>query len=192
MLPRVIGITGLAGAGKDTLADYLVKEHGYTKYSLASPIKQLLNERFGWTDEEWLDREWKETPHRRCGYGVRRNQGWIGKVEEFSPRSWAQWLGTDVGRTIGGEDVWVNLMRKFSWTVDKLVVSDVRFDNEANAIHNLGGKVIKIDRVLAVPVRAHASEMGVSSQLIDAFVWNDGTIDRLTETAVNALEICNV
>jgi hypothetical protein len=199
-LPRLIGITGLAGAGKDTLADYLVSTFGYSKYSLASPLKKLLSERFGWDDDWWNDRAWKEEPRNEYG-----GQGYVGSwgnnaYKPFSPRSWAQWLGTEVGRYIGGEDVWVNMMAR-EWKHQtflsdtrtgyqpRMVVSDIRFDNEARRIHELGGVVIRIVRP-GLAAASHASEQGVNDRLVNVQVFNTDDIDHLITESIHALEAC--
>ena len=156
--PALIGITGRAGVGKDTLAHYLHIMFGYHRYALAQPIKEALNARFGWTLERWNDRAWKEAPSEQCGTGA---------AGQFSPRSWAQWLGTEVGRELHGDDCWIRLMQR-EWeqvrrSVDGMVVSDIRFDNEAAAIRELGGVVVCVDRSAAQPIAPHKSERGVSA-----------------------------
>ena len=65
--PSLIGITGKAGVGKDTLAHYLHIIYGYHQYALAQPIKDALNARFGWKASAWDDRIWKESPNLRWG-----------------------------------------------------------------------------------------------------------------------------
>lgn len=194
-LPKLIGITGLAGVGKDTLADHLVSL-GYEKVSLAGPLKRLLNERFGWTDEQWAGRFWKEARTGNCGYRLPPEGG----VEFFSPRSWAQWLGTEVGRYIGGPDVWVNMVMR-QWAEQsaarapqpyRCVIPDVRFDNEATAIRKRGGTIIHISRPGVAPVVKHASEAGISRNLIDRSIVNDMTIPEFLEGALLELEIAYV
>ena len=192
-LPRLIGITGKAGVGKDTLADYLVRQFGYTKYSMAAPLKKLLNDCFGWTDAMWRDREWKE----RAAL-----QGSVdGYHTQYSPRLLAQWLGTEVGRCIGGEDVWVNMMER-EWRalnepntetfgeLPRMVVPDVRFDNEARRIHLLGGVVLRIVRDGVAVVRPHVSEAGVSDALVNVQVVNYTDIITFLRESIYALEIC--
>lgn len=187
-LPKLIGITGLAGVGKDTLADHLVTL-GYEKVSMAGPLKRLLNERFGWTDEMWADRVWKELPSPECGFDVRTEA-------DYSPRSWAQWLGTEVGRYIGGPDVWVNMVMR-QWAEKtaaapqpyRMVIPDVRFDNEAMAIRQRGGVILHISRPGAAPVVKHASEAGISRNLIHRSIVNDMTIPEFLEGAMLELEI---
>jgi len=172
------------GAGKDTLADYFVREHGFVKYSLAAPMKKLLNDRFGWTSADWDDREWKEHETKDCGARVipSRWESYPGMTgferEYFSPRSWAQWLGTDVGRYIGGPDCWVNMMVR-EWVelndvneetfgqLPRMIVPDVRFDNEARRIHALSGVIVRVIRTDLPPPPPHVSERGISDELVD-------------------------
>lgn len=189
-LPRLIGISGRAGSGKDTLADYLVRQFGYHKYSLAGPLKQLLADRFGFAVEKWEDRSFKDKPSVAFGMD--------GLCEAFSPRSWAQWLGTEVCRMIGGEDVWANMMAR-EWlemqsahkpSEPRMVVPDVRFDNEARRILSLGGVVIRVVRPEVEGVATHASERGVSDELVNVQVVNGKDIITYLREAVYALEDC--
>lgn len=202
-LPRLIGITGVAGAGKDTLADYLVRQYGYTKYSLADPIKRLLNDRFGWTMGNWQDRQWKEDAAVMVGRYI--SSGEMDEDMTLSPRQLAQWLGTEVGRYLAGEDVWVHKMvdawnaldREITYYRDEaqtpprqqiMVVPDVRFDNEARAIGNLGGIVIRVTRQDAKPVEQHASEFGVDNRYVHCMVENFGSVQDYLARAEATLE----
>lgn len=164
MLPRVIGITGKAGAGKDTVAAFFVQEHGYVQYSLAYPIKAALNAMFGWDMLQWVDREWKEHVIPELGK---------------SPRQMAQTLGTEWGRGTVDENLWLTLAQAFVSTSEcPVVISDVRFDNEAWLIHELGGELIRVSRRDTQSVAAHASEAGVT-RWIDWEFSNDSSIDKL-------------
>lgn len=186
-LPRLIGITGKAGAGKDTVAKYLSDMYGYQRYGLADPIKELINERFGFTNEMWNDREWKERADPSLGAKFLHVPE--GDFELFSPRSWAQWLGTEVLRELVGPDVWVDLMeRKFEElrmvakcdnTPLRMVVPDIRFDNEAARIYELGGYVIRVERPDVQAVATHVSEAGISGRYIQEIIVNDGSIQDL-------------
>jgi len=193
-LPRLIGITGKAGVGKDTFADYLVRQHGYVKYSLAEPIKRGINATFGFTPEQWNDRKWKEEP----------NPVLCGK----SPREAAQFFGTEGGREFYGEDVWVNMMAdhwKRLWAEyevecranddvrywpprPRMVVPDVRFDNEAARIAAMGGVVMRVIRPGVEPVNDHLSERGVSDKHVHVEVINDSDIVTFLRRCVYALE----
>lgn len=181
MTPRLIGITGIAGAGKDTLADGIRNEFGGVIYSWAFPLKQALNAMFGWTMEMWSDRIWKET-----------QISWLGK----SPRQLAQTMGTEWAREQVHPELWVMLgLQRYSEHTKScntpFIIADTRFDNEARAIHRNGGIVIKIIREDAAPIFAHKSEKGVSPALIDYTITNSGTIRQLHNIAFPVLENWN-
>jgi len=170
-MPPIIGITGKAGSGKDTLAAYFVEHHGYVKYALADPLKQELNHLFGWKPARWEDRDWKE----KYMYG--------GKT----PREWAQWLGAFARHV--DEDHWIGtlMLRAFDeGNIGRLVISDVRYDNEAEAIIANNGIVLEVVRPGITPVTEHHSENGVSLELIHDSLNNHGTADELGQKAAFA------
>jgi hypothetical protein len=188
-LPNVIGIAGQQGSGKDTAALWFI-ERGYGKSSFADPIKWMLNQAFGWSMADWENREWKEGPNVASWGPNLAGRG------AYSPRFLAQWLGTDVVRNNFGQDAWVNLWKQ-RWHdtgQPRVVVADVRFQNECDAIHKLGGIVLRITRKndtsgdwhfdadgdpVVVP---HESERTNELRNIDHIVENDGTIPELYET----------
>ena len=127
----LIGLTGPAGCGKDTVA-YLLHKHGaFHRYTMAKAMKQGLEVMLGVSMEIWDDRVAKETVIP-----------WIGK----SPRQLAQTLGTEWGRNLIHQDIWLRRMLR-EWdevrtaVSPRMVVTDVRFDNEAQAIKSAGGTV---------------------------------------------------
>ena len=178
----LIGLTGVAGSGKTTAATLLVESvPNVAEVRLSDPLKSmlevLLNEYFG-HPVDWNDREWKEAPL----FHVPGNP---------SPRKLAQTLGTDWGREIIHPNLWVEatsaeIRRQMALHQD-VVVSDVRFDNEAKMIKDLGGYVIQIERDAAPSVEAHSSENGVSLNLIDAVVYNNGEPEEMAESILLAI-----
>ena len=178
--PPIIGISGPAGSGKDTLARLLHERYGYAILSLATPMKRLLNARFGWTMDQWEDRKWKETPH--YFHGCFQEPGVPPEFfEPLSPRQWAQWLGTEVGRNTFGKNVWVDALER-EWIAlgwPRLVIPDIRFDNEASYVKTQGGFMVRIERPGTAPVASHSSESGVSARLLDAVLCNTDTPDFL-------------
>jgi hypothetical protein len=144
--PRtIIAFTGLAGAGKSTAAAHLVKCHGFERVRFAGPLKAMLGA-LGCTLEQ-IDGSEKETPcDLLCGK---------------TPRQAMQWLGTEFGRNMIGDDLWI---RAWKAAVDRLpagvpvVVDDLRFPNEAEAVRAVGGFIVRIDRPGAGTTSTHVSE----------------------------------
>jgi len=124
----LIGISGAAGAGKDTAADTIVACHPpYVKDKFARTLKEVLNSIFGWSMENWDDPEWKELPNSACGL--------------HTPRYVAQTFGTDWGRNMVYPDIWVDAAIR-NIEEENTVFSDVRFPNELDAIKHAGGRMI--------------------------------------------------
>lgn len=164
----LIGLCGPAGCGKDSVAR-IMANCAFTRYTLAMPLKKGLEAMLGIDLAVWDDRERKEAP-----------LPWLGK----SPRQLAQTLGTEWGRQHVHPDLWVKLMlRRWDEVRESLsprmVVTDVRFDNEAKTIIDAGGTVWRVERPSVAPVAAHVSEQGITPALIEGVVKNIGTLDQL-------------
>lgn len=142
----VIGLVGLMGAGKDTVANILL-ERNCVKDSFASPLKDLCSSIFGWPREMMegdtvQSRDFRDTP----------DMFWSRKtgIPNFTPRLALQLLGTDVLREHFHEDIWLNSLeyrlRCKQESSPCVVISDARFKNELNLIKTLGGKIIWVQR----------------------------------------------
>lgn len=175
-LPKLIGISGAAGTGKDTLADHLHYGYAYAKYAMAGPMKRMLAAMLQVPYQRWEDRDWKERP-LICGK---------------SPRQLAQTLGTEWGREAVHPDLWIALFRKewerYKYIPTGVVISDVRFENEAKMIRELGGVVIIVKREAAGKVAKHKSEMGLRKNTADITIYNDKSIEAYVEAALLALK----
>jgi hypothetical protein len=111
----IIGLSGQAHAGKDTVADFLVEHHGFVKIALADPIKRAAMEWWDFTEEQlWGDL--KEEPDQRYpaewrraaeGSGAHDFQGFL------TPRHALQQIGTEVARRID-PDVWVRITMRIA------------------------------------------------------------------------------
>ena len=174
----LIGLCGAAGCGKTTLANQMT-EDGYELYGFADPIKDMLKV-FGIDRADWDDREFKEAPLE-----------WIG----VSPRYLAQTLGTEWGRHCINPNIWVALAG-IQWQrcqilgMGDFLVTDVRFENEAQWIHDEGGFILQIVRKTiehAVDNPSHPSEAGLSAKFVDAIVYNDSSIEHLRVNAWSAI-----
>lgn len=168
MTKGLIGITGRANAGKDTVAQ-LIKGNlmpDFSLYTLAGPLKDGCCFLFGWTRDQLEDREFKEQVDPKWG---------------FSPRRAMQLLGTEFGRALR-EDLWIHMaqVNYDSSECKGMIITDVRFENEADFIRRNGGLLIHVSRPGdAIGESAHASEAGVEFKDGDSFVENGSTIEEL-------------
>ena len=139
----IIGICGLIGSGKDTVADYLVNLHHFRKESFANSLKDAVAQVFGW-DRTMLEgrtkqaREWRE----------QRDEWWSNRLgKNITPRWVLQYWGTEVCRRGFHDDIWIaSLENKLRNSQDHVVISDCRFPNEIRAIKSAGGLVIRVVR----------------------------------------------
>lgn len=158
--PMLIGLSGKAGAGKDTAGKFLCDRYRCLHYYFAKPLKEGAKIMFALTDEQIENKEKVIEP-----WGM-------------SPRKLYQRLGTEVGRGID-VNIWVKNAEMFvrqnaGFTV---VITDVRFSNEAFWIHNRGGVVINIVREQNdIKENKHSSEDGLKPDDIDLTIYNNGTI----------------
>lgn len=176
---RIIGLAGKAGAGKDTAADYLVTTRSYEKHAFADPLKNGVAALFGISMEHLNDPVMKEM---------------IDPVWRKTPRHLLQWLGTDVlRRDISNQFFLVSMARTIEESKsDTIVISDVRFDDEALFIKQLGGHIFKIERPgydngMSSGSQAHASERGISPSLVDRVLKNSTTEGGLYLKLADAL-----
>lgn len=173
--PSLIAFSGAAGAGKSTAAGILQDLASYSRVRFADPIKVMLRD-FGLTFEQ-VDGSLKETPcDLLCGK---------------SPRRAMQTLGDEWGRQLIGGDVWVRAWERRIEEVVALrdcgiVVDDLRYPNELDAILARGGVVIRVVRAEAGEIEAHASESHILfSQRI---LINDGTHEELGDKLIRILD----
>lgn len=173
MKPFLIGLTGRARSGKDTAANYLAAQFGLLVYALASPLKLALLDMLNLPGSA-LEGPAKEQP-----------LPWLGK----SPRELMQLLGTEWGRNLVHPQLWLMLAdMNLSNHLEAMpqaqgfVISDVRFDNEADWIRAKGGAVVHLHRQDAAEVAAHSSESGITPGAHDLFITNDGSLNDLYQT----------
>lgn len=159
----IIGLVGKKFSGKDTLADYLVQNHQFVKYAYAKPIKDACKTIFLVTDEQ-LNTNKKEIVDKRWN---------------LTPRKMMQFLGTDTVRNNIDKDFWIKHF-KYWYEENKsknIVITDCRFQNEIDAIKEIGGMIIKINRN-TINFDDHISEQGIDQlNNIDLTLDNNLTKD---------------
>lgn len=169
----IIGLAGKIGAGKTTAAQYLVEKHGFERIRFAGPLKNMMLA-LGLTSDE-VDGILKEQPCDLLG----------GKTPRFA----MQTIGTEWGRDIIDEKLWIRAWRRAVETTTHgawIVVDDVRFPNETAIIRELGGVLIRVDRDgQAGEATAHSSEALAFD--CDFVIKNDGTIDQFKQQVETAM-----
>lgn len=192
----IIGMVGFIGSGKGTVGDILRDKYGYVQDSFARPLKDAVAAIFGW-DRQLLEgataesRAWRERPDafwtEKFGY-------------KFTPRLALQLMGTEAGRDVFHNDIWVvSLLQRNQH--NNVVITDVRFKNEILAVQKNGGKIIRVKRgpdpewfhtafcankgnTAAIEemtqLNVHRSEWDWIGTQMDYTITNDDTLEHLT------------
>ncbi len=177
----IIGITGKKSSGKSLTADYLQSEFGFEQFAFADKLKSGIISIFDVPNESLYGSE------------VEKN-----KLDEFwgvSGRQLAQIIGSELFRDILPtllpqlNNIWIRCIEKkiLNSKSDLIVISDVRFSDEAEFIKSMGGVIISIERNNLNIIDKHQSE----TQIINAdyTVDNNYTIDELFEKINNIVKI---
>lgn len=184
--PVVIGLTGKAGHGKDTVAAILHGKYGFKRFAFADRIKETCAVMYNIPLSSFHSRELKEKKVDRYG---------------LTPREMCQVVGTDIVRNHINKDFWLNSIKyeiedivdeskskSMFKSITNVVISDLRFDNEAEMIKNINDAaaiIVHVDASLRlrseekVTGSNHESENGIHRGLIDIYVDNNGTLDDL-------------
>ncbi|MCK9436751.1 MAG: hypothetical protein M0Q12_06035 [Synergistaceae bacterium] len=193
-----IGITGPAQSGKDTVYGILKDIFGNKcqRFSFADKLKDsactLLN----------ISREQLEglKIFDSVKFRLILDEDWGGPidycypdddimVEPFTMRTFLQRYGTEAHRNIFGKDFWVEQLFKNVPDDNNMlfVITDVRFDNEAKAIKDRKGFVIRLTRNGTGNMK-HASEVPIDMDLVDVVIINDGSIEDLKNNILNVVK----
>jgi len=185
----IIGICGLIGSGKDTVADILVQENNFKKLSFADKLKDGVSAVFGW-DRVMLEgnteksRAWRE----------QEDTFWSNETgRTITPRLVLQEFGTDCMRNGFYDGIWVSLVKQeIQQNLNKnYVIPDVRFENEAKMLKSIGGDVWRIRRgpdpvwfrmyvdLQVEPTDVHKSEWAWANIAFDNVLDNSGSLLEL-------------
>ena len=174
---KLIGITGKARSGKDTVARMLFAQHAFTRIAFADPLKLAAQQMFGLSTEQTWDDRYKETIIPCWG---------------MSPRQMFQLLGNEAVKPVFGAGIWIKRWSMSYATLkdtDDIIVPDVRFDHEASHIRSLGGVIVEVQRGIGLvgSTGDHASERGLST-LPEYTVDNNGTLEDLRVKVMSLVE----
>jgi hypothetical protein len=165
---NLIGLTGYAQSGKDTLASILVEKYGYSRIAFADKIRDFL---------------YGINPMVACsptGYlqDLVNLVGWDKAKQEPQVRRLLQDLGISA-RDLIFEDIWVTAALSSVDKDQRVVVTDVRFENEAATIKSMGGQIWRVKRSGVGPVNNHVSESEMDGYKVDQIFVNNGTLEDL-------------
>jgi hypothetical protein len=179
IVTMLIGILGRKGHGKDTIADKIIMKLSYEKHSFADSLKEACGNIFSLSKDQ-LYGDKKEVVDERWG---------------FTPRKILQFVGTDLFRERWGDidpetnsNIWIkSFENKYKDQLDRIIIADVRFQNEADFIKNNGGIIIKVVRPEIETNDNHISE-SIDSINYDHKIFNDSTLPSLYQKVDNLID----
>lgn len=208
MTRMIIGLTGQAGAGKDTVADFLTRDFGFTKVAFADAVRMEIAHTFGIHIDKLMDRATKEIPCPALALSCCSDHRFTAMVADSevnldcadedvmealmnqprSPRWVMQHWGTEFRRTLFGRDYWITEIRQRLEALEgNIVISDCREEHEAEFISELGGEIWRVTRDNLPAVLAHSSETPLQECWIDREISNNGSFDALDGATQQAL-----
>lgn len=210
-MTKLLAMTGAKRSGKNTVADivsmnYKPEGANIKLVSFARPLKVAAARAIGFSGEEEHLVDLMDKCKEEWEFGVTGIKD--GEIKFFSGREYLQWFGTEAVRQTFGENFWIDqtlpdplplalgagwadsapfeaLARAYPDT-DLVVVTDLRFLNEAQRVKALGGTVWETTRE-GTSGNAHASEAPLPRDLVDLTIPNDGTLEDLQATVELAL-----
>lgn len=138
----IIGLVGWIGSGKGTVADTLIREHGYHKFAFADALKDAVATIFSWP-RGLLEGD----SNASRAFRERIDPWWSHKFGyEVTPRLILQRMGTEACRHGIHDDIWIHTLAHRIKGYDDVVIADVRFPNEIQFIMGAGGKIVHVER----------------------------------------------
>jgi hypothetical protein len=179
----IIGLAGYAGAGKDTVGNILIEKHKYRRVAFADKVRGLAYDINPIVEE------------KRRLQDIVTELGWDGAKQHPEVRRILQDTGL-AGRNLLGEDIWIwealgevvynegamgnpSEEKELGKIEENIVITDVRFENEANFIRDFGGVVWQVVRDGVTPVNEHISETDLIGFDFDKTITNNGNLENL-------------
>lgn len=212
----VIGLSGHSSSGKDSVADILVRDHGFVKMSFAAPVKRVTrnaNPIVGYEvircdcggSAECPDEVVEVRLADLYKYGFDdetvKDTDWGDEVRDLWQRFATEGIRAE------DPDFWVRIAQKdlLESGHERVVFSDVRFPNEAQMIYELNGPFFGEGELMFSPFQAsvwqvsrlgveqdeHESEQHAGLLEEEITIINDGTLDDLAEVVTIGLEYLN-
>lgn len=176
-----VGLIGKKRSGKDTFGAALIEAHGFTRVAFADPLRQAALALDPFVGRPTLPGQVPPLNDVRLS-DVIETIGWEAAKDSVPEvRRILEAFGTDSIRTLD-EGFWVRMaVEKIQATDGPVVVTDVRFPNEADKIRELGGIVVRIIRPSQEPTGpAHRCETSLDEYREDMTFYNASTLDDFT------------
>ena len=174
MKHNLIGISGKAGSGKNTVASFLQSiDHSFEQKAFAAKLKQIANILTGIPINMFEDQEFKKTS---------LGEQW----GDITVRDLLQQIATECMRDCIHPDIWVNALFA-DYTDQCWLVTDVRFPNEYKAIKDRGGIILRIERP-GSGANDHISEVALDNHPFDYIIYNDGSTPDLFKQVLTFYE----
>ena len=183
-MPRIIGIAGKKRSGKDTAAD-IIDEYSNNKvktFAFATILKEVVQKVFIISDEQMIDL--KEVKIERLGYSPRQllqNSG--DHFRKVNPNVFTDYMEHNISSHTESDIT--------------IIITDVRFDDECMFIKKHNGVLIGIDAEERLRARRardggaadnHCTEKGVSKDLVDFWVTNNGTKEQFKDKMIKLIK----
>lgn len=168
-MTRYIGLAGFAGSGKNAVGKIL-EGFDYHQIAFADAVRDCIY-RLAPRLTEYIDVA-----------DFVDHDGWDVAKKNPEVRRLLQVMGTEVGRNMFGQDAWINATAGKMNVDNKYVFTDVRFENEAQWIKLIGGKLWYVDRPGVQAVNNHISEHALAGYNFDAIIRNEGSLEDLKIT----------
>lgn len=198
----IIGLVGRAGAGKDTVASILSESHGHIRIAFADALRIEIANSFKIDSRLMDDRYEKEKINERITIARCDDREFIKRMQDLghdihqprSPRQILRWWGTEYRRQVCSDKYWHERLQD---TIDslmrtgtrKIVITDVRFINEAEFVKSLFGQIWRVTRISADSVKAdHVSESEQNHIQPTVIISNNGTLGQLVNNVNEAYE----
>lgn len=202
----LIGVLGFIGSGKGTVADILKEiRPSFEKASFADTVKDIASTIFNWPrhlleGDTKESREFRETP----------DPFWTNKFgRPITPRAMLQIIGTEAGRNVIHENIWVFSLEARIRAKPDIIIPDTRFPNETDWIRSIGGFLVRVrrgpdpewydiakednasgtDNMTKLYPNVHISEYAWVGQNMDYVLENDGSLEQLRASVKHMLAI---
>lgn len=190
---EIIALSGYARSGKDEAAKVLIEEFGFKRVAFADKLREVLyalNPVCGFQGNAFnmvlMPMYVQEVIDR---------YGWDGyKETEYGTeiRRLLQRLGTEAGRQTLWDSIWIDAALTGHPDDARLVITDTRFPNEAEAIIERGGSIWRIRRSGVGPANAHPSETSLDNWPFDCVLSNGSTLEAFRRNVRNCYKYSKV